>query len=139
MELGARRPARLPVGSDSEVRVLVGRGLGGALQLGLPRPALRGKSRRQASDLRPPLDAVSRQAIEDQDPHPERAVVPPDPDTTTTDGGGDGPDTLLWVALMLAPPDGTTVPDLMAETGMSRPATRKRAPRSRAPQRHPKP
>jgi hypothetical protein len=73
------------------------------------------------ADLRPPLDAVSRQAIEDQDPHPERAVVPPDPDTTTTDSGGDGPDTLLWVALMLAPPDGTAVPDLMAETGMSRP------------------
>jgi hypothetical protein len=73
------------------------------------------------ADLRPPLDAVSRQAIEDQDPHPERAVVPPDPDTTTSDSGGDGPDTLLWVALMLAPPDGTTVPDLMAETGISRP------------------
>ena len=28
---------------------------------------------------------------------------------------------MLWVALCMAPEDGTTVPDLMAETGMSRP------------------
>ena len=48
-------------------------------------------------------------------------MVHPDPDTTATDGGGDGPDTLLWVALLLAPQDGTTVPDLMTATGMSRP------------------
>jgi S-DNA-T family DNA segregation ATPase FtsK/SpoIIIE len=73
------------------------------------------------ADYRPPLDAVSQQAIEDQDPYSERAVVHPDPDTTATDGGGDGPDTLLWVALLLAPQDGTTVPDLMTATGMSRP------------------
>ena len=73
------------------------------------------------ADQRPPLDAVSQQAIEDQDPYPERAVVPPDPDTITTDSGGDGPDTLLWLALMLAPQDGTTVPDLMTATSMSRP------------------
>ncbi len=73
------------------------------------------------ADHRPPLDAVSQQAIEDQDPYPERAVAPPDPDTMTTDSGGDGPDTMLWIALMLAPHDGTTVPDLMTATGMSRP------------------
>jgi hypothetical protein len=73
------------------------------------------------ADYRPPLDAVSQQAIEDQDPYSERAVVHPDPDATATDGGGDGPDTLLWVALLLAPQDGTTVPDLMTATGMSRP------------------
>jgi S-DNA-T family DNA segregation ATPase FtsK/SpoIIIE len=73
------------------------------------------------ADSRPPLDARSQQAIEDQDPHPERTVVPPDPDAMTTSGGGDGPDTLLWLALMLAPEDGTTVPDLMTATGMSRP------------------
>jgi hypothetical protein len=45
------------------------------------------------ADLRPPLDAVSQQAIEDQDPYPERTVVPPDPDATATDGEGDGPET----------------------------------------------
>jgi hypothetical protein len=31
------------------------------------------------ADYRPPLDAVSQQAIEDQDPYSERAVVHPDP------------------------------------------------------------
>ena len=39
----------------------------------------------------------------------------------TTDAGGDGPETLLWLALMLASEDGTTVPDLTTATGMSRP------------------
>jgi DNA-binding transcriptional regulator GbsR (MarR family) len=39
----------------------------------------------------------------------------------TADAGGDGPGTLLWLALMLAPEGGTTVPDLMTATGMSRP------------------
>jgi S-DNA-T family DNA segregation ATPase FtsK/SpoIIIE len=75
------------------------------------------------ADLRPPLDAVSQEAIEDLDPYPERATVlpDPDPDPMTADSGGDGPDTLLWLALMLAPQDGTTVPDLMTATGMSRP------------------
>ena len=33
----------------------------------------------------------------------------------------DGPDVLLWAALVIAPPEGTTVPDLMTATGMSRP------------------
>ena len=70
---------------------------------------------------RPPLDAISQQAIEDKDPYPERTVVPPDPATMTTNSGGDGPDTLLWLTLMLAPEDGTSVPDLMTATGMSRP------------------
>jgi hypothetical protein len=73
------------------------------------------------ADLRPPLDAISQQAIEDQDPYPERTVVQPDPDATATDAAGEGPETLLWLALMLAPEDGTTVPDLMTATGMSRP------------------
>jgi hypothetical protein len=33
----------------------------------------------------------------------------------------DGPDVMLWAALVVAPPEGTTVPDLMTATGMSRP------------------
>ena len=33
----------------------------------------------------------------------------------------DGAETMLWTALVLAPIEGTTVPDLMAATGMSRP------------------
>jgi hypothetical protein len=32
-----------------------------------------------------------------------------------------GPDLMLWAALVVAPPQGTTVPDLMTATGMSRP------------------
>jgi hypothetical protein len=31
------------------------------------------------------------------------------------------PDAMLWVALVLASPEGITVPDLMTATGMSRP------------------
>jgi hypothetical protein len=32
-----------------------------------------------------------------------------------------GPEVLLWTALILAPDEGATVPDLMTATGMSRP------------------
>lgn len=71
------------------------------------------------ADLRPPLDEVSQQAIE-TDLHPERTVVTPTTDTTTTDAVN-GPEAMLWVALVLAPDEGTTVPDLMTATGMSRP------------------
>jgi FtsK/SpoIIIE family len=70
--------------------------------------------------LRPPLDPASLQAV-DQDIHLERTVVPPETDTATVDGVADAPDILLWAALISAPPEGTTVPDLMATTGMSRP------------------
>ena len=72
------------------------------------------------AELRPLLDPVSLQAI-DQDIHPEHTVVSPDTHATTVDDAADAPDVLLWVALICAPPDGTTVPDLMAATGMSRP------------------
>ena len=70
--------------------------------------------------LRPPLDPTSLQAV-DQDIHLERTVVPPETDTATVDDVADAPDVLLWAALVCAPPEGTTVPDLMAATGMSRP------------------
>ena len=33
----------------------------------------------------------------------------------------DSPDLMLWAALVIAPADGTTVPELMIATGMSRP------------------
>ncbi len=72
------------------------------------------------ADYRPPLDEVSQQAIEATQ-YPERMVVPPDTDTMTTEHEQDGSDIMLWTALVLAPMDGTTVPDLMTATGMSRP------------------
>ena len=72
------------------------------------------------ADFRPPLDEVSQRAT-DQNHHPERMPVPPDTDTMTTEHEQDGSDIMLWTALVLAPMDGTTVPDLMTATGMSRP------------------
>jgi S-DNA-T family DNA segregation ATPase FtsK/SpoIIIE len=48
-------------------------------------------------------------------------AVPPDTDIMTPEDGQDGPDVMLWAALVVAPPEGTTVPDLMTATGMSRP------------------
>jgi hypothetical protein len=66
------------------------------------------------ADFRPPLDEVSRRAIEEQ-----RQAEPPE----ESEGGAteDTPDAVLWAALSLAPDDGITVPDLMDATGMSRP------------------
>jgi hypothetical protein len=58
------------------------------------------------AESRPRLDEVSRRAIDNQDPYPERAVALPDTDTMTANSGGDVPNTLLWVALMPAPPPG---------------------------------
>ena len=48
-------------------------------------------------------------------------VVPPDPDDMTTEEDQDSPEVMLWAALVPAPPEGATVPDLMNTTGMSRP------------------
>jgi len=72
------------------------------------------------AELRPPLDPVSHRAVEDN-PYPERTVVPLDTDTMTAEHEQDGSDAMLWTALLLAPMEGTTVPDLMTATGMSRP------------------
>ncbi|WP_300614410.1 hypothetical protein [Trebonia sp.] len=71
------------------------------------------------ADFRPRLDAVSQRAAE-ENLYPDRTVVSPDADTMSTDVA-DAPDAMLWVALVLAPEEGTTVPDLMTATGMSRP------------------
>lgn len=57
----------------------------------------------------------------EKDLYPERRVVSPTTDVKTADEAIDGPDATLWVALVLAPDEGTTVPDLMTATGMSRP------------------
>ncbi len=71
------------------------------------------------ADYRPPLDEVSQRAVEGDD-DPERLMVPPDAATTPEDVQ-DGPDVILWAALVTAPPEGATVSDLMIATGMSRP------------------
>jgi FtsK/SpoIIIE family len=66
------------------------------------------------ADLRPPLDDVSRQAIEAR-----RHAEPPD--NTDGEDAEDTPEALLWAALSIAPEDGITVPELMEAAGMSRP------------------
>jgi S-DNA-T family DNA segregation ATPase FtsK/SpoIIIE len=68
----------------------------------------------QYADSRPALDDVSRDAITGQ---PDAAPSLPQP----RPGNGSDPDSLLWLALSLAPEDGISAPELMAETGMSRP------------------
>ncbi len=82
------------------------------------------------ADLRPPLDEVSRQAIEQQGPEgrhgtsadgPIAPSLPPAEGRDRLDGTGEMPEAILWAALSLAPDDGTTVPELMEATGMSRP------------------
>jgi S-DNA-T family DNA segregation ATPase FtsK/SpoIIIE len=72
------------------------------------------------AEFRPPLDEVSQRAT-NQNHYSERMPVPPDTDTTTAKHEQDDSDIMLWTALVLAPMDGTTVPDLMTATGMSRP------------------
>jgi len=71
------------------------------------------------AEFRPPLDEISQRAT-DENHHPERMPVPQDMDMTA-EHEQDGSDIMLWTALVLAPMDGTTVPDLMTATGMSRP------------------
>ena len=82
------------------------------------------------ADLRPPLDEISQQAIEDRN-RTEPAAAAADeigephgssPDIEDKHGrADDDPEAILWAALSLAPDDGTTVPELMTATGMSRP------------------
>jgi S-DNA-T family DNA segregation ATPase FtsK/SpoIIIE len=76
---------------------------------------------------RPALDAVSLAAISQRtQTHPDEPAHPAIA-TSAARGGNvaagnrDAPGAMLWAALCLAPTDGTTVPELMAETGMSRP------------------
>jgi S-DNA-T family DNA segregation ATPase FtsK/SpoIIIE len=74
--------------------------------------------------LRPSLDEVSRQALDDQHSNPEsadRASTSQADDANGARVAEDAPEVILWAALSLAPDDGTTVPELMEATGMSRP------------------
>ena len=82
------------------------------------------------ADLRPPLDEVSQQAIEERN-RDERAAAaageagephgsPPDAEDKHG-SADDAPEAILWAALSLAPDEGATVPELMTATGMSRP------------------
>jgi S-DNA-T family DNA segregation ATPase FtsK/SpoIIIE len=76
---------------------------------------------------RPVLDDVSRRAVD------ERPGTSPGAPATRHDAEHDGtpgpaqidagraPDAILWAVLCLAPDEGVTVPELMDETGMSRP------------------
>ena len=64
--------------------------------------------------LRPALDEVSRQALT------RRAADAPEPGTNSTPSSQDAPET-LWAALSLASAEGVSVPELMDQTGMSRP------------------
>jgi S-DNA-T family DNA segregation ATPase FtsK/SpoIIIE len=63
---------------------------------------------------RPPLDDISLQAIQAQN-------QPDEPTQDHHNGTGNNPETILWAALSLAPADGITVPELIDQTGMSRP------------------
>lgn len=76
---------------------------------------------------RPALDAVSLAAISQRtQTHPDEpghpgATAPAGTAGNVAAGTRDAPGAVLWAALCLALPEGTTVPGLMAETGMSRP------------------
>jgi S-DNA-T family DNA segregation ATPase FtsK/SpoIIIE len=71
--------------------------------------------------FRPPLDDASQRALQNEDHYPERTVVLPGTETVTADDMTAAPDAMLWAALCVGPEDGSTVPDLMTATGMSRP------------------
>jgi S-DNA-T family DNA segregation ATPase FtsK/SpoIIIE len=87
----------------------------------------------QHAGIRPPLDEVSQRALADQNHPPtadqagddsghlSRHPSPPIRDDDRAIGAENAPEAILWFALSLAPDDGTTVPDLMDATGMSRP------------------
>ena len=81
------------------------------------------------ADYRPPLDPVSQRAI-DQDRYSAWDVSAetrspefylPAPTVDADEDADNAPEVVLWAALVLASPEGVTVPDLVAETGMSRP------------------
>ena len=86
------------------------------------------------ADSRPHLDEVSQRAIAERaQTRPESLAHTADPDHRedtrrapgesgrAADDPGRAPEMELWLALSLAPIEGVTVPELMDQTGMSRP------------------
>jgi len=77
--------------------------------------------------LRPALDQVSQRAVaqraQTRPESPDRPDMPAYSDGTagSPERDRDAPGALLWAALSFAPPDGITVPELISQTGMSRP------------------
>jgi len=71
---------------------------------------------------RPALDEISRHALQNRHT-PERPNSDPTATPTPTQASPTeaGPDSILWAALSMAPAEGVTVPDLITQTGMSRP------------------
>ena len=67
---------------------------------------------------RPPLDEVSRAAL--ARPFPSGTEDTPATPVTVHEHDDSDPETLLWAALLAAPDEGVSVPDLVAQTGMSR-------------------
>ena len=63
---------------------------------------------------------ASRRAVDQQRPEGQLGTSTAEV-VDRPDGAEDTPEVILWAALSLAPDEGTTVPDLMATTGMSRP------------------
>ena len=76
---------------------------------------------------RPVLDDVSRRAVEERaQTHPGAPAFAPSSDHaegsgSASDDPGRAPEMSLWLALSLAPGEGISVPELMEQTGMSRP------------------
>ena len=74
------------------------------------------------AELRPALDEISSGALDAR----RTAEQPSDRPAGTSNpnharGAHEAPEAILWAALSLAPAEGVTVPELMNETGMSRP------------------
>jgi S-DNA-T family DNA segregation ATPase FtsK/SpoIIIE len=76
---------------------------------------------------RPALDDISRRAADERaEMRPGSPAPGPSPEHAESAGratgdAGRAPETFLWAALSLAPDEGVTVPELMDQTGMSRP------------------
>src|ERR1017187_999103 len=76
---------------------------------------------RQHADLRPELDDVSLQALDERADTPlqTRTEAPSHEDAGDAEDAGSSPEALLWAALCLATERGVPVADLVAATGMS--------------------
>jgi hypothetical protein len=77
------------------------------------------------TSIRPALDEISRQALgvrrTSDRPENQPDVSGPSPTHDDQQSAGNDPGSILWAALSLAPDEGITVPELVDQTGMSRP------------------